>query len=67
MALRQKLTRTAAIDLLVEAKVVAPEDRQWVLGDRNSIAFSFGEIEARDGFFSRSDITRLIGWSKLEN
>ena len=44
--LAQRLSRTTAIELLIEAKVVAPENRSMVLGFETEIVFGFGRIDA---------------------
>jgi hypothetical protein len=64
--LRQRLSRTAAIELLIEAGVVTPENRSMVLGFEDEIVFGFGGIDAdKNGFFKRSDVCRLIGYARM--
>ena len=64
--LTQRLCRTAAIELLIEAKVVSHEYRSMVLGSKTEIIFGFGSIDAdKNGFFKRSDVCRLIGYGQM--
>lgn len=63
--LRQRISRTEAIDMLIEAKIVAAADRSMVLGSKTEIVFGFGGVDAdKDGFFKRRDVCRLIGYGQ---
>jgi|HubBroStandDraft_1064217.scaffolds.fasta_scaffold358604_2 hypothetical protein len=65
MSSHARLSRSEAIDMLIDAKIVEPTDRSMVLGSYTEIVFGFGAIDAdKDGFFSRSDVCRLIGYGQ---
>ena len=64
MTRRKNLTYTAAIDLLVEARVIT--DRSWYAGGRDEISIGEDTIVAKNGLFARSDVTRLIGYTQMD-
>lgn len=64
--LRQRLSRTEAIDMLIEAKVLESENRSMVLGSKTEILWGENGIDAdKNGFFKRSDVCRLIGYAQM--
>ena len=65
--LRQRLTFRAAIELLIEAKVIESDFDVGTNDVRTEINLAAGGIDAhKDGFFRRSDVCRLIGYVRLE-
>ena len=63
---RQRLTFRAAIELLIEAQVIASDFDVGTNDARTEINIAAGGIDARkDGFFRRPDVCRLIGYARI--
>lgn len=64
--LRQRLTFWEAIDLMIQAEIIEGQYSVGTNENRTEINLPAGGIDAgKDGFFKRSDVCLLIGYSRF--